>query len=412
MARIRTIKPEAFKSGTLAEVSIETERSFYGMLTQADDKGRLKGGPEQAAVLNGALWPLRQSHTVDDMENDLVEMVRVGLLHRYEVGGRAFMHLPTFLDHQKINRPSPSKYPACSCEANRPAESSAPALFGEGDESPGRHAPQRQQTRPSAGGVAAEGREAFTEVSVIAPGTGGSPAEQNFAATSAPSAPASTAFLVRNGASAQVNAAIPSLSLDVCEGSVSAHGPLAEDSAGERNGKGRERDQGGSTPASQAAGTNPGEDTGPDADTGNENACEEDDPMAKKQPTDPNQGGLFDVAEPEPVVEDKPKKRAQPTSWTDERKAQAHALVGPFFGDHGEGFPQSYGVVFGVVVAALKNGVKDEELQYALRALGKERKPVSGGTIAFALTRRPHAEETVLAAEYARQDASTYKHEL
>ena len=41
MARIRTIKPEAFTSESLAEVAISAERTLFGLLTQADDHGRV-----------------------------------------------------------------------------------------------------------------------------------------------------------------------------------------------------------------------------------------------------------------------------------------------------------------------------------------------------------------------------------
>ena len=110
MARIRTIKPEAFQSDTLSGLSVESERTFLALLTQADDVGRFR---DQPAVLNGAIWPLRPDHTVRDMEYDLSELVRVGIGCRYEVGDRKYMHIPSFLDHQRINRPTASKIPAC-----------------------------------------------------------------------------------------------------------------------------------------------------------------------------------------------------------------------------------------------------------------------------------------------------------
>lgn len=110
MARIRTIKPDAFRSETLSEVSIATERTFFGLICECDDKGRFK---ERPAVLNGALWPLRPEHTVRDMEHDLNELVRVGLLCRYVVDGITYLHLPTLKKHQVINRPTATKNPAC-----------------------------------------------------------------------------------------------------------------------------------------------------------------------------------------------------------------------------------------------------------------------------------------------------------
>lgn len=117
MARIRTIKPDAFWSETLAEVSVATERTFVGLLTQADDKGRFK---DRAAMLNGQLWSLRPEHKVTDMRDDLDDLCRVGLLCRYERGGEKYLHIPTWRKHQKINRPTPSTLPPCpTCSFER-----------------------------------------------------------------------------------------------------------------------------------------------------------------------------------------------------------------------------------------------------------------------------------------------------
>ena len=86
MSRIRTIKPDAFRSETLSEVSVEAERTFFGLITEVDDDGRIK---ERPAVLNGALWSLRPEHTVQDMKNDLTALVDCGLACRYDVDLKA-----------------------------------------------------------------------------------------------------------------------------------------------------------------------------------------------------------------------------------------------------------------------------------------------------------------------------------
>lgn len=60
MARIRTIKPEAFESEDLAAVDVTAMVTFFGLLTQADDSGRFRDHP---AVIAGRLWALRPEHT-------------------------------------------------------------------------------------------------------------------------------------------------------------------------------------------------------------------------------------------------------------------------------------------------------------------------------------------------------------
>ncbi len=77
MARIRSDKPESYQSETLAEISLAAERTFRGMATIADDRGRLADKPAQ---INGELWSMRserEPHTRDDLEAELAEMVKV-----------------------------------------------------------------------------------------------------------------------------------------------------------------------------------------------------------------------------------------------------------------------------------------------------------------------------------------------
>ncbi|NEA39878.1 hypothetical protein [Streptomyces sp. SID11385] len=111
MPRIRTIKPEAFVSESLAEVSVEAERTFYGLLTQADDHGRHR---DNAAIIAGLLWPLRAEHTSVHVEDDLHQLATAGLLCRYTgCDGRRYLHIVTWAAHQKIDKPSQSRLPSC-----------------------------------------------------------------------------------------------------------------------------------------------------------------------------------------------------------------------------------------------------------------------------------------------------------
>ncbi|MFF9013576.1 hypothetical protein ACF09C_11510 [Streptomyces sp. NPDC014870] len=111
MARIRTIKPEAFASESLAAVSLSAERTFFGLLTQADDQGRFR---DQAAVIAGLLWSLRPDHGPMGVEDDLNQLHAADLICRYEgADGKRYLHIVTFTQHQKINRPSGIRTPAC-----------------------------------------------------------------------------------------------------------------------------------------------------------------------------------------------------------------------------------------------------------------------------------------------------------
>ncbi|KOT76378.1 hypothetical protein ADK70_38540 [Streptomyces rimosus subsp. pseudoverticillatus] len=111
MARIRTIKPEAFESEDLASVSVTAERTFYGLLTLADDSGRFRDHP---AIIAGRLWALRAEHTAAHVAADLEQLAGAGLICRYTgCDGRTYLHIVTWQRHQKIDRPSASRVPRC-----------------------------------------------------------------------------------------------------------------------------------------------------------------------------------------------------------------------------------------------------------------------------------------------------------
>ncbi|MGW6457690.1 hypothetical protein ACWF94_17550 [Streptomyces sp. NPDC055078] len=111
MARIRTIKPEAFESEDLASVSVTAVLTFIGLLTLSDDSGRCRDHP---AIIAGRLWALRQEHTPAHVSQDLEELAEAGLICRYTgCDGRTYLHIVTWEQHQRINRPTDSRLPRC-----------------------------------------------------------------------------------------------------------------------------------------------------------------------------------------------------------------------------------------------------------------------------------------------------------
>ncbi|MFJ8931546.1 hypothetical protein ACIRLA_33685 [Streptomyces sp. NPDC102364] len=120
MARIRTIKPEAFASESLASVSLSAERTFFGLLTQVDDRGRIR---DQPAVIAGALWSLRPDHGPMGVEDDLIQLASANLICRYPGNdGKAYLHIVTWSKHQRINRPSGIRTPDCPSHDAPPAD--------------------------------------------------------------------------------------------------------------------------------------------------------------------------------------------------------------------------------------------------------------------------------------------------
>lgn len=116
MARIRTIKPEAFSSESLAEVTLTAERTFFGLLTQVDDHGRFR---DQPAVIAGLLWSLRPEHGPVGVEDDLNQLAASGLICRYGgEDGKRYLHIVTWRQHQKITRRGHQRHPACRFHAD------------------------------------------------------------------------------------------------------------------------------------------------------------------------------------------------------------------------------------------------------------------------------------------------------
>lgn len=171
MARIRSLKPEAFQSETLSLVSLAAERTFFGMSTIADDRGRLADKPAQ---INGDLWSMRGNHGATDLEQELAEMAALSepLVCRY-VGcnGKRYLHLVTWDSHQKIDRASKSRQPRCPVHQTGPDDYCGLHEGACPDPSRGTREPSRGSEQfetghgePSAGNPAGSGTPSGTAV--------------------------------------------------------------------------------------------------------------------------------------------------------------------------------------------------------------------------------------------------------
>ncbi len=124
------------------------------------------------------------------------------------------------------------------------------------------------------------------------------------------------------------------------------------------------------------------------------------DPMFDADPQEP----LFPVPAPVGV-----RRRAQPATMTEERKAVAHRIVRGWWSRHGKGQGQSYPALLSVVVAVLANGMAESDLVMAMDVLGEQGKPISGGTIQFTLSRSSqYADRVEMARQAARRNPANY----
>lgn len=125
MPRIRTIKPEFPQSQSMGNVSRDARLLFILLWTQCDDHGKARGSSRLLASL---LYPY--DHDVPGrIDAWLDELVRERCIVRYEADGASYVKVVKWADHQKIDRPSASKFPdpdAGSAVLATPREPSSP----------------------------------------------------------------------------------------------------------------------------------------------------------------------------------------------------------------------------------------------------------------------------------------------
>ena len=107
MARIRTIKPEFPQSESLGRVSREARLLFVLLWTICDDAGRTRASSRMLASL---LYPY-DDDAPKEIDPWLEQLESEGCVRRYKIGGTTYLDIPKWLNHQKIDRPSPTESP-------------------------------------------------------------------------------------------------------------------------------------------------------------------------------------------------------------------------------------------------------------------------------------------------------------
>jgi hypothetical protein len=103
MARIRTIKPEFFRSEDIGDLTPLARLLFIGLWTMADRDGRLLDRPRR---ISADIFPYDEDF---DCETLLGELDAGDLIHRYEAGGQRCIQIQNFAKHQ---RPHPKEPPS------------------------------------------------------------------------------------------------------------------------------------------------------------------------------------------------------------------------------------------------------------------------------------------------------------
>lgn len=103
----RLLKESICESDEINKLSPFEECTFYRLIVNVDDYGRLDARPK---ILKAKLYPLKDT-TEKQISNALQALSKAGLVWLYESDGRPFLQLVTWSIHQQI-RAKKSKYPA------------------------------------------------------------------------------------------------------------------------------------------------------------------------------------------------------------------------------------------------------------------------------------------------------------
>lgn len=110
MARIRTIKPEHTLSEKIGHLSDRAYRLWIALLCNADDEGLGTLRPEELRMKVYGYQPKITSAHVSAALTELSEANLIAIFTA-EAGGKTFYEMHDWLDHQKIQHPTPSKLP-------------------------------------------------------------------------------------------------------------------------------------------------------------------------------------------------------------------------------------------------------------------------------------------------------------
>lgn len=109
MGRIRSIKPEYPKDELLGTMSRDVRLLFVMLFTLADDEGRFRASP---ALVRGELFPYDDDLTQHQVGDWLRVLDESGRIRLYAAGGQQYGVIVKWKEHQRIDKPSVSKFPA------------------------------------------------------------------------------------------------------------------------------------------------------------------------------------------------------------------------------------------------------------------------------------------------------------
>ena len=108
--RIRSIRPEFWRSDDVAAMDWHTRLIFIGLWSYVDDNGV---GRDEERIIAADLFALDEPFSESSLRvhGALKALSEGGQIVRYHVAGKPYLHIVQWTKHQKINRASEGRYP-------------------------------------------------------------------------------------------------------------------------------------------------------------------------------------------------------------------------------------------------------------------------------------------------------------
>ena len=147
--RIRSIKPEFWRSEDIADLAVEDRLLFIGLWSYVDDNGV---GIDRLADVCADLFALDLERdppeTFARVSRGLQNLSEAGRIVRYTVEGKSYLHITNWSKHQRIDKPNKARYPHPDAEnatireevatpSRHPRETPAPGTEEQGNRGTG-----------------------------------------------------------------------------------------------------------------------------------------------------------------------------------------------------------------------------------------------------------------------------------
>lgn len=110
--RIRSIKPEFWRSTDITNLTLEDRLLFIGLWSYVDDNGV---GKDELPVVVADLFAgdmfRDPRETVARVSRGLSNLFSAGLIDRYQVDGKSFLMIVQWAKHQRIDKPAKERFP-------------------------------------------------------------------------------------------------------------------------------------------------------------------------------------------------------------------------------------------------------------------------------------------------------------